>query len=340
MRVSLVLAATLFTVASCGGTTESGPPDSAPPSASASALPTSVVAPDCEPGRGRSVEQLRDLVLPPKEVAPVTAADGEVLLPGFTIPGQVVDAGCVITYDAPGGCLGAVRITAATIPAATIPGGEVAGQEFPAVIAPAQSRPAAYAPRACQVKRDGRLLTITRSGVVREGFSRPGVARPGGSADGIAVPTVRLEPVGLPDVDVDPGRLESRRLPGGGDVEVVTGEGRVSYVAPGSVLFDTESAVIRPAAESALRAIVQRIRAVDPRARLLVEGHTDDRGSAAYGLALSRRRAAAVAEWLAGHGLADARMTTRGLGERDPAVPNTSDANRARNRRVVITLLD
>jgi outer membrane protein OmpA-like peptidoglycan-associated protein len=320
--------------------TPASPSGTGLPSAAATSVPASVVAPECEDGPGRRVEQLPDVVVPALEVPPVTDESGEVVMEGFTVPAQLVDAGCVIRYDAAGGCLGAVEVTAATIPAATIPASTVGDQDFPAVVAPAVTRPAVAAPAVCQVERDGRLLTVTRAGVVREGFSRNGVARPGGSVGGVEVPTVRLEPIRLPDVDVDPGRLESRKLEGRRDVDVLTGEGRVSYVAPGRVLFETESAEIRPAAESALQAIVDRILEAGPAPRLLVDGHTDDRGSAAYGLALSRRRADAVASWLAGHGLRRAEITVRGLGERQPAVPNTSDAHRARNRRVVITVVD
>ena len=65
-----------------------------------------------------------------------------------------------------------------------------------------------------------------------------------------------------------------------------------------------------------------------------VLGHTDDKGSANYNLRLSRRRAASVADYLKAHNITASRITTKGMGETDPKVPNTSDANRAENRRV------
>jgi outer membrane protein OmpA-like peptidoglycan-associated protein len=285
------------------------------------------------------VTQLPDVVVPEVVVPPVTD-DGEELVAGFTVPAQLVDAGCVIRYDAPGGCLGAVEITSATIPAATIPGSALGDEELPAVTAAAASRPGARAAQVCQVEEDGRLATVSRAGVVREGFSRDGVARPGTSVDGVVVPTVRLEPVRLPDVDVDPGRLERRDLPGTRDVGVLTGEGRTAYVAPSRVLFDTDQATLRPDAQAALDAIARRIRQDARNARLLVEGHTDDRGDETYGLRLSERRAAAVAAWLVSEaGFDRSRIRTRGLGETAPAVPNTSAANRQKNRRVVITVI-
>lgn len=338
----------------------SSAPAVAEPSPSPAATGPGGTPDECAPGAGRDVEPLTDVVVPEVVVPPVVDAGGEVVLAGFTLPEQVVDAGCVIRYDAAGGCLGAVRITGVTIPEARIPaatleeevlddGTLVPSRAFPEVVAPAVSVPAVSSPEVCQVRREGGLPAVTRAGVVREGFSRDGVARPGGTrpercagedcAPAVEVPTVRIEPVRVPDVDVDPARLESRRLAGRPDVRVLTGERRVSFVTTGSVLFAFDRAEIRPGAEGSLRAVAQEIRSLDARSRLLVEGHTDDRGEDAYNLALSRSRARAVTRWLAGDGFDRQRISARGLGSTRPAVPNSSAANRARNRRVVITVL-
>lgn len=313
---------------------------SATPTPSATTPTVPAERPECVAGPGRVIRQLPDITVPPVTVAPVKSGDRTVL-DGFTIPAQTIDAGCVIQYDAPGGCLGAVRITGASIPAATIPESRVQGSDrvFAAVTVPGVEVAAVSSPQVCQVETSGVLPTVTRKGVVRRGVSRPGAARPGGSEDGVRVETVKLEPVRLPDVDVDPARLESRKLPGQDKVDVFTGEGKVSYVAPGDVLFDTDQATIRPDAARALHAIAVKIRATSPNARLRVEGHTDDRGDATYGLRLSERRAQAVANWLIRtEKFNPSLITTKGFGEAAPAVPNTSAANRQKNRRVVITV--
>ena len=79
----------------------------------------------------------------------------------------------------------------------------------------------------------------------------------------------------------------------------------------------------------------------EPGSPIRVEGHTDDRADDAHNLDLSQRRAQAVADWLVAYGGIDpARLTVVGLGEASPAYPNDSDENRARNRRVVITVAD
>jgi len=51
---------------------------------------------------------------------------------------------------------------------------------------------------------------------------------------------------------------------------------------------------------------------------------------------LSGRRADAVKTWLVAHDVAASRLTSHGYGDTRPPVPNNSDVNRARNRRVEI----
>jgi len=336
---ALVVLAVLGATASCSGAEdEAAPPRAAPDTASSpSPSPSTSTAarpdPRCEPGRGREVEELPDVLVAAVAVpAVVDPATGEELAPASEVPAQVVDAGCVIRYDAPGGCLGAVEITAATIPPVTIPETRAGERTYDAVTVPGASRPGARAEQVCRVRRDGDVLAASRAGVVREGFSRDGAARPG---DDLA-PTVRIPPVRLPDVDVDPERLERTEIEDG--VGRMDGAGTTSWVAPAAVLFDTDEATLRPEAVAALRTILGQVRA-EPGARtLLVEGHTDDRGDAAYGQRLSERRARAVADWLISAGFDERRVRTRGWGERRPAYPNDSDADRQRNRRVVLTL--
>lgn len=67
---------------------------------------------------------------------------------------------------------------------------------------------------------------------------------------------------------------------------------------------------------------------------ILVEGHTDDKGTDNYNLSLSERRAEAVGNYLKNDGIASSRLTVKWYGEAQPKVDNSSDANRAENRRV------
>lgn len=71
-----------------------------------------------------------------------------------------------------------------------------------------------------------------------------------------------------------------------------------------------------------------------PDTNILIEGHTDNTGSASYNLSLSERRANAVAAALLATGVSSNRITTKWYGESQPKMDNTSDENRALNRRV------
>jgi outer membrane protein OmpA-like peptidoglycan-associated protein len=71
-----------------------------------------------------------------------------------------------------------------------------------------------------------------------------------------------------------------------------------------------------------------------PQMMIEVQGHTDNVGAATYNQNLSQSRADSVRKYLVAHGTDVHRLTSRGYGMTQPLVPNSSDANRALNRRV------
>jgi len=74
--------------------------------------------------------------------------------------------------------------------------------------------------------------------------------------------------------------------------------------------------------------------------RIQVFGHTDDVGTVEHNQGLSERRARSVHDYLVGSGLDETIVTMKGFGKTKPLVPGTSDAARARNRRVEIGIID
>ena len=72
--------------------------------------------------------------------------------------------------------------------------------------------------------------------------------------------------------------------------------------------------------------------------RIQLDGHSDNSGNRLLNRDHSRRRALAVFEYLKSKGIAEEQITLRFHGERYPLVPNNSASNRAKNRRVTITL--
>ncbi|MCC6216206.1 MAG: OmpA family protein [Polyangiaceae bacterium] len=73
--------------------------------------------------------------------------------------------------------------------------------------------------------------------------------------------------------------------------------------------------------------------------RVEIQGHTDDTGTPGYNTRLSQERADAVRDALVRLGIDPTRLEAKGYGKDKPLVPNVSDANRARNRRVQIVIL-
>jgi len=124
-----------------------------------------------------------------------------------------------------------------------------------------------------------------------------------------------------------------------GGAQVMQEAGKVRIVLESAILFDLNKSNLKPQAQVVLADIKASIIDKYPGARVIVEGDTDDRGTQAYNLTLSQRRAQSVADWLKGHGIAASRMETKGYGILKPRYPNTTEENRARNRRVEIIVV-
>jgi outer membrane protein OmpA-like peptidoglycan-associated protein len=108
----------------------------------------------------------------------------------------------------------------------------------------------------------------------------------------------------------------------------------------GSVHFDYDKAVIKPESFPLLDEVVGVLSKNPQLKHVRVEGHTDNKGTAAYNLDLSRRRAAAVAEYLVQHGIDRKRLVSAGYGFERPIADNATALGRAKNRRVEFKLLD
>lgn len=103
------------------------------------------------------------------------------------------------------------------------------------------------------------------------------------------------------------------------------------------IYFDFGSATLRAESAPALAQILAFHRA-NPQQKLLIEGHTDNVGSDAFNQKLSGQRAAAVVAELVRQGAQAKQLSAQGKGASAPVAPNTTDAGRARNRRVSVVL--
>jgi outer membrane protein OmpA-like peptidoglycan-associated protein len=103
-------------------------------------------------------------------------------------------------------------------------------------------------------------------------------------------------------------------------------------------LFDLGKSELKPEAEYQL-SNVAKLLIINPKAKLKIEGHTDNKGTAKANQLLSENRANAVANALKAMGIPETvTIETIGFGLTKPIAPNNSDENKAKNRRVEISI--
>ena len=132
---------------------------------------------------------------------------------------------------------------------------------------------------------------------------------------------------------------ELRRQTAGIGLDVLQVGGSIVVRIPATFTFDPGSATVKPTTDATLLEIA---RTVKTRNRTFVDvlAHTDTTGTTEGNLALSNKRAAAVATYLAGHGVTKARIASRGLGESAPLYsPEQNETQKAANRRIEIRLV-
>ena len=112
---------------------------------------------------------------------------------------------------------------------------------------------------------------------------------------------------------------------------------RGCWAISSDVLFDFDKAVVKKEYYPFLDK-TKKIFDDYPTMKVQIDGYTDSIGTDAYNMKLSERRANAVRNYLINNvGIAADRLTVVGYGENNPAYPNDTKANRAKNRRVEFT---
>jgi peptidoglycan-associated lipoprotein len=99
-----------------------------------------------------------------------------------------------------------------------------------------------------------------------------------------------------------------------------------------TVHFKFDSAVVEDAEQANVASVAQAL-AGDATAKLLIEGHCDERGTEEYNRSLGERRALALREALAKDGVDAARIRTISYGKDKPADPGHDEAAWSKNRR-------
>ena len=104
-----------------------------------------------------------------------------------------------------------------------------------------------------------------------------------------------------------------------------------------NISFATNSANLAPGSLLELDRVGEFM-ALNPSVKIEISAHSDDVGAAAFNQQLSQRRAQSVADYLKKKNVKEASMESVGYGEERPLVPNDSEENRAKNRRVELQI--
>lgn len=116
-----------------------------------------------------------------------------------------------------------------------------------------------------------------------------------------------------------------------------TPDNQLKVNIPSDISFDTNRSDIKPNMRPILDQFANGL-ANQANTEVRIIGHTDNTGSDAINDPLSMRRAQATRDYLAARGIDPRRVVIAGRGEREPIADNSTDAGRARNRRVEIFL--
>ena len=123
----------------------------------------------------------------------------------------------------------------------------------------------------------------------------------------------------------------------GVEVEHTPGTGEIDVHLTSDILFDLNSAALRPESRSTLNQLGSNFSQY-PDNRIVVEGHTDSSGTDAYNQRLSEQRAATVADYLIDRGVPAGNVIVYGYGEMRPKATNDTAEGRQLNRRVEINI--
>ncbi|GGG93850.1 cell envelope biogenesis protein OmpA [Polaribacter pacificus] len=106
-----------------------------------------------------------------------------------------------------------------------------------------------------------------------------------------------------------------------------------------SILFNSGRTTFKTGVSAKLDQVVELMNKF-PRANFIIEGHTDSTGTDAVNLKVSDKRAKAVRDYLVKNGVDASRLESKGFGEMYPIADNKTSAGRAKNRRVVIKVVE
>lgn len=136
---------------------------------------------------------------------------------------------------------------------------------------------------------------------------------------------------------MDKQQAELRKKLEGTGVDVVRNGDEITLNMPGDITYDYDKDTLQAKFFPVLNDVA-KVLTDYPSTYIDVVGHADSKGSDAYNMDLSKRRAVSAANYLTAQNVNSARLYVNGMGESQPIATNDTDEGRAKNRRVEIKL--
>lgn len=189
-------------------------------------------------------------------------------------------------------------------------------------------------------KRAGRVVTSGAGGAAAGAAAGAviGAVTGGGAGKGAAIGAGAGALIGAGIgvyQDEQQAKLRERLVNAG--VQVQRDGDNIHLIMPSDVTFDTAQSDIKSSFYQTLNAVAEVLSHYD-KTTITVAGHADSRGAEDYNMDLSQRRALSVANYLASHGVDQARLNSIGYGESRPIGDNSTTDGQTLNRRVEITI--
>lgn len=105
-----------------------------------------------------------------------------------------------------------------------------------------------------------------------------------------------------------------------------------------NIFFDVDKFELRPESYPELEKVAAFL-LQNPTLKIEISGHTDNTGTESYNQQLSEKRAKSVADFLNSKTISKNQVQIKGYGSKKPLLPNTSEENRQRNRRIEFRIL-
>lgn len=137
------------------------------------------------------------------------------------------------------------------------------------------------------------------------------------------------------DYEGQTGAYDGSGMAGGSSMTGVSGDlnDPDSPLSIRTIYFEHDSTQINSQGQSALNAHAEYM-FLNPKQKIVLEGHTDETGTRDYNLSLGERRGQAVADFLSASGVPSDQMEVRSFGEENPVSFDQSESSRQLNRRV------